>query len=123
MLPAEMRVSLLEMDIHHAPVQAKADNESLARQRAETKRKQETLQKKGLQKASDECLNACFLHEKHDTRWKTVRDVSAELKKIEKKTQKIKALKDQINTHVKGLGWKECCAPWSKNAFHLTLNF
>ena len=53
--------------------------------------------------------------------WKTVADVTAGLRDIKTKGEKVAALKDNIRIQWKGLGWMECETRWTVDGHELTI--
>jgi len=54
--------------------------------------------------------------------WKSVREVTTKLNKINGKTNKLKELKFQINMHTKGHGFNSFPVYFSKDSVALTIN-
>ena len=54
--------------------------------------------------------------------WMTVPSVDRELRKLQSKSSKITALKDNIRIRVLGLGWVDLATPWSRNGKDLTVD-
>ena len=85
-------------------------------QRAERQRREEVKMRKKLDNAKEDFIvNVYFLEQFTSRRcWRTVEDAKAEYKRIPNKTQKLKAVKEQILIRFRGLGWDKAHHPWSR---------
>ena len=74
-----MRTSLLRVCVHCAPIEARSDLSALDVQKAAKLEKQKILEKKGIEKASKEFCAAIAYYEKHNSRWKSKREINNNL--------------------------------------------
>ena len=72
---------------------------------------------KDIQKANSDHIDAVYLFEKYHSLgcWKTVRQINTELRKVQAKTEKSKALKENIKIYISGQGWSGFHTQWLKN--------
>ena len=119
-----MRTALLKVAKDDAPIAQKQDKAALQKQRAEKHRKDELLVEHGVNKASEDFIDALYYYEMYCSLacWKTVTMVDCKLRKLKSKTAKLNALKENIRMRVLGLGWKDLSIPWSKQGNILTVN-
>ena len=85
-------------------------------QRAERQRREEIKMRKKLDNAKEEFIVNIYLLEQFTSLrcWRTVEDAEAEFTRIPNKTQKLKAVKEQILIRFRGLGWDKAHHPWSR---------
>ena len=93
---------------------AREDKTALLKQRQEKQRKEELMHEKCMKKASESFIDALYYHEMFGSAacWMTVSSVDRELRKLQSKSSKITALKDNIRIRVLGLGWIDLATPW-----------
>lgn len=70
-------------------------------------------------------ITQCYLYEQYHSniRWKSAEEVDAQLKEINGKGAKLKAVKQNINIYVIGQGWSDLHTPWSKNGVDCSLTY
>ena len=82
----------------------------------------ESLVKVSIQAATAQYVDQLHYRDMYDSPacWKTVSQVTAELKKLKSDTAKREKLNDQIRIYVLGLGWEDCHHAWSKGGIDYT---
>ena len=114
-LPKELRVTAVMAAMEDTPATRQSNNVSIDAQRAMKRKKEELKTQKELENASDDYIEALIYHSMYDSEacMKTVNDVTAGLKSLKYKKDKLQALKDNIQIRYRGFGWEEWKTPWS----------
>ena len=107
------------MGMTDAPATQKRNNDDLDRQAKARRIKQELIKENGLEKATEEYIDALYYYQIYFSTacWKNDPKIvaSTELKKLTLETMKYSALKENIMIQVKGLSWEWCHHAWSKD--------
>ena len=101
-----------------APNTRKHNNEDLEKQATARRIKEELIKEKGLEKATEEYIDALYYYQMYFSPacWKTdPKIVAKELKKLTSESMRYSALKENITIRVKGLSWEWCRHAWSKD--------
>jgi len=101
-----------------APATLKHNNNDLERQAKARRIKEELIKEKGLEKATEEDIDALYYYQMYFSAacWKTdPKIVVTELKKLTPENMRYSALKENIMIRVKGVSWEWCCHAWSKD--------
>ena len=116
-LSDEMRSSLLTFALQLAPVIRKSEKTALDKQREAKRVKQEQLRKKKMLAMQTEYAHALTYIDMFNSVacWRTKSIATTEFGKIQSKTAKLDAVKEQIRIRVLGFGWKDLHHPWSKD--------
>jgi hypothetical protein len=106
----------LMMAIEDAPVTTSTNRDNLGKQQEAKRKKEEMIEKKSLDKAQEDLVEASYYWEMYnsDICWKgKLRIVGIMLGQLKLELAKLKALKEKIRVHVIGLGWKQFAITWS----------
>ena len=89
-----------------APRAQNVNNSLLSKQRQAKREKAEIAKQMILQKATETYIDAMYYHRmyKSDRCWKTIREVSNGIKRLNTKKDKYEMLKENISICVKGFG-------------------
>jgi hypothetical protein len=101
-----------------APATLKHKNDDLERQAKARRIKEELIKEKGLEKATEEYIDALYYYQMYFSAacWKTdPKIVATELKKLTPENMRYSALKENIMIRVKGVSWEWCHHAWSKD--------
>jgi hypothetical protein len=101
-----------------APATRKRNNEDLERQAKARRIKEELIKEKGLEKATEDYIDALYYYQMYFSPacWKTdPKIVATELKKLTSENMRYSALKENILIRVKGMSWEWCRHAWSKD--------
>lgn len=99
------------------------DRNMLRIQREEKLRRQALVKKNKLEKAEKSYIESLMWHDRYQhLAWKSVREVTTKLNKINGKTKKVKELKFQMNMHTKGHTFNSFPVYFSKNGVSLEVN-
>ena len=101
-----------------APATLKHNNDDLERQAKARRIKEELLKEKGLEKVTEEYIDALYYYQMYFSAacWKTDPNIVAtELKKLTSENMRYSALKENIMIRVKGMSWEWCRHAWSKD--------
>ena len=111
----DLQITLLITCMEDAPQTRIKNNNNLSRARKWKLQKEEAEKDKGNKDAEDEFIECMIYHRMWDSEacWKTVAEVTAGLRDINTKGEKVAALKDNIRIRWKGLGWIECETRWT----------
>ena len=98
-----------------APATRQLNNEALEQQRKMKEKKEELAKQMENEKATEEYIESLIYHSmyKSDACWKTVAEVTAGVKKLKFKKDKMQSLKDNIQIRYKGFGWVDWKSQWS----------
>ena len=119
----ELIDSLIEVASKHNPTMILEDRNMLKTQREEKLRRQALVKKNKLEKAEKSYVESLLWYDRHKhLAWKSVREVTTKLNKINGKTNKLKELKFQSNMHTKGHGFNSFPVYFSKDGVALTVN-
>ena len=121
-IPPELRKSLIQCARENAKKMKKWYDDALERQRAARQRKEEIVMEHKLDKAKEDYINAIYFYKQYHSKrcWLTVEQARLEWREIKTKTDKLRAVKEQIHIRLFGLGWKEAHHPWSKEGYTYT---
>jgi hypothetical protein len=116
-LSDEMRSSLLTFALQVAPAIRKTEQTALDKQREAKRVKQEMLRKNKMLAMQKEYANALTYIDMFNSSacWETKSIAQTEFRKLQSKTAKLDAVKEQIRIRVLGFGWKDLHHPWSKD--------
>ena len=112
----KMRECLLTMAIEDSPVTVATNRDDLDRQREAKRKKEEMIEKKSLDKAKEELVEASYYWEMYnsDVCWKGQQSIVRKmLGRLKSDSAKLEALKENIRMRVIGLGWKQFTITWS----------
>jgi hypothetical protein len=112
----KMRECLLTMAIEDSPVTVATNRDDLDRQREAKRKKEEMIEKKSLDKAKEELVEASYYWEMYnsDVCWKGQQSIVKKmLGRLKSDSAKLEALKENIRMRVVGLGWKQFTITWS----------
>jgi hypothetical protein len=112
----EMRDCLLTVAIEDAPVTISTNRDDLDKQREAKRKKEEMIEKKSLDKAKEDLVEASYYWEMFHSEvcWKGKPSVVTKmLDRLKSETAKMEALKENIRMRVIGLGWKQFGITWS----------
>ena len=114
--PVELQKTLLVICKRGSYKARKDFSAALQRQRDAKAEKKMLIEKKKLQNAEKECIEAWYLFQQyHSARcWQTVSQGRAEYRQLKTKKVKLYFVKEQILIRDKGLGWEEAYHPWSR---------
>jgi hypothetical protein len=90
--------------------------DDLDKQQEATRKKEEMIEKKSLEKAKKDLVEASYYWEMYhsDVCWKGKQTIVGKmLVWLKSELAKFKALKENIRMHVIGLGWKQFAITWS----------
>ena len=107
---------LLTVAIEDAPVTISTNRDDLDRQREAKRKKEEMIEKKSLDKAKEDLVEASYYWEMFHSEvcWKgNLSIVSKMLGRLKSESAKLEALKENIRMRVIGLGWKQFAITWS----------
>ncbi len=120
-----MRECLLTVAIEDAPVTIATKRDDLDRQREAKRKKEEMIEKKSLDKAKEELVEASYYWEMYnsDVCWKgQQRIVGKMLGRLKSESAKLEAMKENIRMRVIGLGWKQFAITWSHRGAKQSVN-
>ena len=105
--PEELKVTLALMATEDAHPTRQLNNEALEQQRKMKEKKEELEKQTENEKNTDKYIESLIYHSmyKSDACWKTVGEVTADMKKLKFKKDKMQSLKDNIQIRYKGFGW------------------
>ena len=122
-LDNELVDSLINVASKYNPIMILDDRNMLKIQREEKLRRQALVKKNKLEKAEKSYIESLLWCDRYlHLAWKSVREVTTKLNKINGKTNKLKELKFQINMHTKGHGFDSFPVYFSKDGIALTVN-
>ena len=115
-LPEELQLTLGMVAMEDTRATHASNEEALERQRKFRQEKEEIAKEKRYEDAEEAFIESLIYHRmgKSDAYWKTVGEVTAGLKELKHKKDKMAALKDNIQIRYKGFGWEDCKTPWSE---------
>ena len=118
-------MALVKVAMEDAPKTTETNNVLLNRQREAKRLKVEIAKEKILQKATENYIEAVYYNRMYrsDACWKTVREVSNGVKKLNTKKDKYEALKENIKIRVIGFGWDQFHQAWSKDGNPYSIEF
>jgi hypothetical protein len=114
----KVQEAIVSVAMQDAPKTRIRNNEALELQAKARKEKEDVLREKGLEKASEEYIDAVYYHRMYNSYacWKNdPKVVTKELAKLSSDRAKYRAIKENIMIRVKGFGWDWCKHPWSKD--------
>jgi hypothetical protein len=112
----KMRECLLTMAIEDAPDTISVNRDDLDKQREAKRKKEEMIEKKSLEKAKEDLVEASYYWEMYHSEvcWKGKQSIVQKmLGRLKSESAKLEALKENIRMHVIGLGWKQFTITWS----------
>ena len=116
-LTPHMREALLTMGARDAPAEMAMERTDLSGQREARRRKEELAAEVGRHNATEQYIDRLYYYEMWGAPacWKTASKADTELTKLESRSAKLAALKEQIRIRVLGLGWSDLSTAWSKD--------
>lgn len=124
-LPEELKITLLMVAMEDAPATRQSNRDALSKQREMKKKKKELAQQKELADKGDQYISSLIYHAMWGTEacWTTEKQITAGLKALQFKKDKLQALKDNIQMWWKGFGFEEQCkTTWSENGKQKTVS-
>jgi hypothetical protein len=121
----EMRDCILTVAIEDAPVTISTNRDDLDKQREAKRKKEEMIEKKSLDKAKEDLVEASYYWEMFHSEvcWKgKLSVVTKMLDRLKSETAKMEALKENIRMRVIGLGWKQFGITWSYKGAKRSVN-
>ena len=87
--------------------------------------KEEIMKEKGLQKATEEYIDAIYYYRMYDSSacWKSASEVNQGLRQLVTKKDKYESIEENINIRVKGFGWTQFHQAWSKDGKQYSIEF
>ena len=116
-LTPHMQEAFLTMAAREAPSEMAQERADLSGQREARRRKEELAAEVGRHNATEQYIDKLYYYEMWDSAacWRSAAKAVEELSKLESRTAKLEALKEQIKIRVLGLGWADLSTPWSKD--------
>ena len=121
----EIQISLVLTAMEDAP-RTRRENRSLLNRQCKAKQmKEEMIKEKGLQKATEEYIDAIYYYNMYKSSgcWKSANEVNRGLRQLQTKKDKYESIKENINIRVKGFGWTQFRQSWSKDGKQHSVEF